>query len=40
LAIIAFHDGILLQWSTNRNEVDGEALVKSFKKIMLKGLMA
>jgi len=40
LAIIAFHDGILLQWSMNRDEVDGEALVKTFKKIMLKGLMA
>ncbi len=40
LAIIASHDGILLQWSMNRNEVDGEALVKTFKKIMLKGLMA
>jgi len=24
----------------NRNEVDGEALGKTFKKIMLKGLMA
>jgi AcrR family transcriptional regulator len=40
LAIIAFHDGILLQWSMNRNEVDGEALAKTFKKIMLNGLMA
>ena len=40
LAIIASHDGILLQWSMNRNEVDGEALVKTFKKIMLNGLMA
>jgi AcrR family transcriptional regulator len=39
LAIIAFHDGILLQWSMNRNEVDGETLVKTFKKIMLNGLM-
>jgi len=24
----------------NRNEVDGEALVKAFKKIMLKALIA
>ena len=38
LAIIAFHDGILLQWSMNRNEVDGEAFVKSFRNVLLKGL--
>jgi AcrR family transcriptional regulator len=40
LAIIAFHDGILLQWSMNRDVVDGEALVQTFKKIILNGLMA
>jgi AcrR family transcriptional regulator len=40
LTIIAFHAGILLQWSMNRNEVDGETFVKTFKKIILGGLMA
>jgi AcrR family transcriptional regulator len=40
LTIIAFHAGILLQWSMNRNEVDGETFVKTFKEIILKGLMA
>ena len=40
LVIIAFHVGILLQWSMNRDEIDGEAYVNTFKKIMLKGLMA
>jgi AcrR family transcriptional regulator len=39
LIIIAFHDGILIRWFMNRNEIDGEAYVKTFKKIMLKGLM-
>jgi AcrR family transcriptional regulator len=40
LTIIAFHDGILLRWFMNRNEIDGEAFVNTFKKIMLRGLMA
>ena len=39
LIIIAFHDGILLQWSMNQDKIDGEAYVNTFKKIMLKGLM-
>ena len=39
LIIIAFHDGILIRWFMNRNEMDGEAYVKTFKKIMLNGLM-
>jgi len=40
LVIIAFHVGILLQWSMNKDEIDGEAYVNTFKKIMLRGLMA
>ena len=40
LIIIAFHDGILIRWFMNRNEIDGEAYVNTFKKIMLKGLIA
>jgi AcrR family transcriptional regulator len=39
LIIIAFHDGILLQWSMNREKIDGEAYVNTFKRMMLKGLM-
>ena len=39
LIIIAFHAGILLQWSMNRNEIEGVAYVNTFKKIMLQGLM-
>jgi AcrR family transcriptional regulator len=40
LVIIAFHVGILLQWSMNKDEIDGEAYVNTFKKIMLHGIMA
>ena len=40
LSIIAFHDGILLQWSMNRNQINGETYVKTFKSIMLNGLRA
>ena len=40
LAIMAFHHGVLVQWSMNRNEIDEEAFVKTFKKIMLNGLIA
>lgn len=40
LVIIAFHVGILLQWSMNREKIDGEAYVNTFKKIMLNGMMA
>src|SRR4030042_690218 len=39
LVIIAFHVGILLQWSMNKDEIDGKAYANAFKKIMLKGLM-
>ena len=39
LVIIAFHVGILFQWSMNKDEIDGKAYVNMFKKIMLKGLM-
>jgi len=40
LVIIAFHGGILIQWSMNRDKIDGEAYVNTFKKIMLNGLIA
>jgi AcrR family transcriptional regulator len=40
LVIIAFHGGILIQWSMNRDKIDGETYVNTFKNIMLNGLMA
>jgi AcrR family transcriptional regulator len=38
LVIMAFHDGILLQWSMNKDKIDGEAYVKTYNKILLDGL--
>jgi len=29
-----------LQWSMNKDEIDGEAYVNIFRKIMLNGMMA
>lgn len=40
LVIIAFHDGILHQWSMNRDEVNGVDYVNTFKKILEDGLLA
>ncbi len=40
LVIIAFHDGILLQWFMNKDKIDGKAYVNTFKKNILEGLMA
>jgi AcrR family transcriptional regulator len=40
LIIIAFHDGVLLQWSMNRDRVNGEVYAKTFQEIVLQGLMA
>lgn len=39
LVIIAFHDGILFQWSMNRDNIDGESLVNAYKRILFNGLM-
>jgi len=40
LTIIAFHDGVLIRWFMNNDEIDGKAYVTTFKKIILEGLMA
>jgi len=40
LTIIAFHNGVLLQWSMNRDKIDEEAYAKTFKEIILNGLTA
>jgi len=40
LAIIAFHAGILVQWSISRDEINGEAYANTFKNVILNGLMA
>jgi len=40
LVVIAFHDGVLHQWSMNRDEIDGTVYVNTFKKILEYGLAA
>jgi AcrR family transcriptional regulator len=40
LAIMAFHDGILLHWSMNRGKIDEKAFVETYRKIILNGLWA
>jgi AcrR family transcriptional regulator len=40
LAIMAFHHGVLVQWSINRDNINGEIFVKTFKEIMFNGLLA
>lgn len=39
LVIMACHDGVLFQWSMNRDEINGEDFVKTYKKILLDGLL-
>lgn len=39
LVIISFHDGTLLQWSMNRNKMDGKSFLNTFRRIMLNGLV-
>ena len=38
LTFMALHDGVLHQWVLNRNHVDGEQYVRTFRKIFLYGL--
>lgn len=39
LTFMALHDGVLHQWVLNRNHVDGEQYVRTFRKIFLYGLV-
>jgi len=38
LTFMALHDGVLHQWVLNRNQVDGELYVRTFREIFLYGL--
>ena len=40
LLIMALHDGMLLQWSMNRDKVDGEAFVNTSRKVLLNGIFS
>ncbi len=39
LTFIALHDGALHQWVLNRNHLDGELYVRTYREIFLKGLL-
>ena len=36
--IIAFHDGVLLQWQRSRDVLEGEVFVKTFRELLFHGL--
>jgi AcrR family transcriptional regulator len=38
LTFMAVHHGVLHQWSLNRDQLDGRAYVKNFRKILMDGL--
>ena len=38
LTFMALHDGVLHQWTLNKDQVDGEAYVRTFREIFLHGL--
>lgn len=40
LTFMAIHDGVLHQWALNRDKIDGQKYVKTFRFIFIKGLMA
>ena len=37
--VIAFHDGILLEWWRNKEEISGRDYVKTYESVLLKGMM-
>ncbi len=39
LTFMALHDGVLHQWVLNRNNLDGQAYVRTFREIFLFGLV-
>ena len=39
LTFMALHDGVLHQWVLNRNHLDGEVYVRTFRKLFLHGLV-
>jgi AcrR family transcriptional regulator len=40
LLIMAFHDGMLLQWSMNKDKLKGDNFVKNYRKILLDGILS
>lgn len=39
LTFMALHDGVLHQWMLNRQYIDGEAFVRTFRSILLNGVL-
>jgi len=39
LTFMAMHDGVLHQWVLNRNHIDGEQYVRTFRRIFVSGLV-
>lgn len=39
LIFMAFHDGLLLQWSMNRDNIDGEAFLSTYRAILTDGIL-
>lgn len=40
LSFLAVHDGLLHQWVLNRNYIDGEQFVRTFRKVFMHGLVS
>lgn len=40
LTFMALHDGVLHQWTLNKDQVDGELYVRTFREIFLYGLVS
>jgi AcrR family transcriptional regulator len=39
LTFMAMHDGVLHQWVLNRNQLDGQLYVRTFREIFLRGIL-
>ena len=39
LILMAFHSGLLLQWSMNRNHIDGKAYLATYRAILTDGIL-
>jgi AcrR family transcriptional regulator len=40
LLIMGIHDGMLLQWSMNRDKIKGEGLVKAYRNVIFDGILS
>lgn len=40
LLIMGIHDGMLLQWSMNRDKINGEGLVRAYRNVVFGGILS